>query len=344
VPISDDQIQPSSIDLRLGPTAYRVPASFLPGRFSTVAKKLEDLAIEELDISAPTILETSAVYIVLLHEALMLPESISGLANPKSSTGRLDIFVRLITDYGIAFEEVPPGYRGRLYAEIVPLTFRIVVREGTRLNQLRLRRGDPPPSDAMLRRMHEREPLVYSADASPTEPMVSEGLRLSVDLAGPEDSDVVGYKAKQNTDPIDLSQVAQYEPGHYWLPVCRNRARTLVLDPGQFYILVSKQKVSIPFDCAAEMIPYDPSVGEFRIHYAGFFDPGFGWGSADQRGAHAVLEVRSHDVPSLLEDGQIVCRLIYEYLLEPPTKLYGRDIGSSYQSQRLALSKHFKRL
>ena len=342
-PILPDQVQPSSIDLRFGPVAYRLPASFLPGKNSTVCQKLTELAVQEIDLAAGALFETNSVYLVPLSEEVHLPESISGRANPKSTTGRLDIFTRLLTDYGTAFENVPAGYKGKLYAEVVPLTFPVIVREGTRLNQLRLRRGDPPASDAMLWRLHEKHPIVYLADASPAEPVISDGgIMLGVDLAGTDDSGIIGYKARKQTAPIDLSKVGFYEVLDYWEPLYANPARRVMLDPGDFYILVSKQKLTIPLDTAAEMVPFDSSVGEFRIHYAGFFDPGFGWASNDGKGAHAVLEVRCHDVRSLLEDGQIVCRLVYEQLLAPPEKIYGLTIGSSYQSQRLALSKQFK--
>lgn len=340
--ISLDQVQPASIDLRFGPVAHRIPASFLSGKQSTVANRLSELSLEEIDLTAPALFEKNAVYIVPLCEELHLPDAISARANPKSSTGRLDIFTRLITDYGTAFEDVPAGYKGKLYAEVVPLTFQIIVREGTRLNQLRLRRGDPPPTDAMVWRMHERHPIVYSPDESPAVPMVSErGIMLSVDLVGIGDSEIIGYKARRDAAPIDLSKINFYEICDYWEPIYSNSAKRIRLEPGEFYILVSKQKITIPLDVAAEMMPFDSSVGEFRIHYAGFFDPGFGW-SSDEKGAHAVLEVRCHDVPSLLEDDQIVCRLVYEQLLAVPEKLYGTGIGSSYQSQRLALSKHFR--
>ena len=341
--ISEDQIQPSSIDLRLSGLAYRVSASFLPTQYATVQQKLRELLVEEIDLSNSALLKKGSVYIVPLQEELFLPDFISGRANPKSSTGRLDIFTRLITDYAAKFEDVRAGYKGRLYAEIAPLTFDVIVREGSRLNQLRLSHGAPRSSDTMLKEMRERESIVYSADASPIEPMIAEGLQLSIDLEGTDTSDIVGYRALHDTAPIDLANVDYYEPKEFWEPIRRSARKTIVLAAGEFYILASKQKVSIPPGYAAEMIPYDPSVGEFRIHYAGFFDPGFGWGLPESRGTHAVLEVRSHDVPSLLEDGQIVCRLVYEQLLAPPARLYGKEIGSSYSSQRLALSKHFRR-
>lgn len=341
-PILADQIQPSSIDLRLGSLAYRVEASFLPNQNSTVQEKLKALQIGQIDLLKPALLERGNVYIVPLQEELYLPDNFSGKANPKSSTGRLDVFTRLITDYGSSFEEIRSGYRGKLYAEIVPLTFPVIVREGTRLNQLRVRRGNPLPSDKMLFDLHEEEPIVYSQNESPIDPNISDGLKLSVDLKG-VGSDIIGYKAKRETPAIDLARVNYYEVCDFWEPLYREAHNSIVLDPGDFYILTSKEKVSVPPQMAAEMLPFDPAVGEFRVHYAGFFDPGFGWSPGGSVGSHAVLEVRSHEVPSLLEDGQIVGRLNYEHLLGAPDKLYGREIGSSYQSQRLTLSKHFKR-
>jgi dCTP deaminase len=340
-PILADQIQPSSIDLRLGSLAYSVKASFLPNQ-STVEKKLRDLQISQIDLSKPTLLQRGSVYIVPLQEELYLPDHFSAKANPKSSTGRLDVFTRLITDYGSSFEDVSVGYRGKLYAEVVPITFPVIVREGTRLNQLRVRRGNPLPSDQMLFDLHKQEPIVYSQNELPVKPIISDGLRLSVDLQG-VGSDIVGYKAKRDTPPIDLAKVNYYETRDFWEPLYRDTHNSIVLQPGDFYILTSKEKVTVPPHMAAEMWPFDPTVGEFRVHYAGFFDPGFGWSPDGSVGSHAVLEVRSHEVPSLLEDGQIVVRLNYERLLASPVKLYGRDIGSSYQSQRLTLSKHFKR-
>ena len=345
-PITDDQIQPSSIDLRLGKIAYRVAASFLPTQYATVQQKLQELLVEEVDLSNSALLKKGSVYIVPLQEELFLPDFISGRANPKSSTGRLDIFTRLITDYAAKFEDVRAGYKGKLYAEIAPLTFDVIVREGSKLNQLRLSRGAPRSSDAMLKEMRERESIVYSPDASPLEPMIAEGLQLSIDLEGTESSDIIGYRALHHTAPIDLAKINYYNPANFGNRSVETPRRRSFWLPVESYILASKQKVSIPPGYAAEMIPYDPSVGEFRIHYAGFFDPGFGWGPAERRGTHAVLEVAAHTMLlSLLEDGQIVCRLVYEQLLAPPpaAKLYGTEIGSSYSTQRLALSKHFKR-
>ncbi|HEV8415652.1 MAG TPA: 2'-deoxycytidine 5'-triphosphate deaminase [Bryobacteraceae bacterium] len=341
-PIAPSQIQASSIDLRLGAIGYEVCASFLPSVNATVDKKLQELKLKELDLSGPVLLEKGKVYIVPLQEELLLPENYSGKANPKSSIGRLGVFTRLITDYGDAFEEIRTAYKGRLYAEIVPLTFEVYVREGVTLNHLRVRRGNPRQFDKRLVDLHEQQPLVYSQDESPAEPLISDGLKLSVDLQGIDGSEVIGYRAKREAAPIDLSFVNHYNPDDFWERIYRDRG-SIVLEPGDFYILTSKEKVSVPPHMAAEMLPFDPAVGEFRIHYAGFFDPGFGWSPEKTIGNHAVLEVRSHEVRSLLEDGQVVGRLKYEPLLEQPDKLYGSTAtGSSYRTQSLTLSKHFK--
>lgn len=343
-PISEDQIQPSSIDLRLGAVAYRVRASFLTGKHTSVEKKIETLRMHEIDLTNSAVLEKGCVYIVPLMEGLRLPPKISAKANPKSTTGRLDVFTRLISDYGMEFERVEAGYKGKLYVEIVPRTFSILVREGTKLNQLRFVKGiDTPPTDSKLDKLDKAETLVYLSGDLPQDPMISEGIRISIDLEGRHGSEIIGYKAKQHAPLIDLSQVNYYDPLEFWEPIARPKTKSLVLNPDDFYILISKEKLRIPPDHAAEMVAYDPSVGEFRIHYAGFFDPGFGYGDNDIKGTPAVLEVRSHEVPFLLEDGQVVGRLIYERLLEQPEKIYGVGIGSSYQCQGLSLSKQFKR-
>jgi dCTP deaminase len=338
-PVDPAQIQPSSIDLRLGPAAYRVRASFLPSRDSTVERKLAGFTLHELDLTRSAVLEKGCVYIVPLMEELRLPEQISGKVNPKSSTGRLDIFTRAITDYGRQFEFVPAGYHGKLYAEIVPRTFSVLVREGARLSQLRLSCGNASSSDADLVRLDRDEKLIYLGGES-EKASIANGLRLSVDLG---ENEIIGYRAKKHASLIDLDQLDYYDPGDFWDTIHRTKNRDLVLDPEDFYILASKEKVRIPPMFAAEMVPYDPSVGEFRIHYAGFFDPGFGYGADDIKGTRAVLEVRSHEVPFLLEDGQEVGSLVFERLMRPPEKLYGQGIGSNYQKQGLALSKHFRR-
>ena len=341
-PIDGDQIQPASIDLRLGPVAYRVRASFLPGEQATVRGRIEELFMHEIDLAKSAVLEKGCVYIIPLLEELHLPAQLSGKANPKSTTGRLDIFTRLITDYAKEFERVKEGYKGKLYLEVVPKTFSVLVRQGTKLNQLRFVRGSPPPSDAELDKLHETETLIYRGDEEPGEAVISKGLWVSIDLEG-HGSELIGYRAKRHAPLINLEMVNYYDPLDYWEPIRPPAAKHLILNPDDFYILISKEKVRVPPSHAAAMVPYDPSVGEFRIHYAGFFDPGFGYGSADIKGTRAVLEVRSHEVPFLLEDGQTVGRLIYERLLATPKKIYGTNIGSSYQCQELSLSKQFKR-
>jgi dCTP deaminase len=343
-PIPDSQIQPASMDLRLGPVAYRVRASFLPGKESTVNKRLDELLMHEIDLSRPAVLEKGCVYIVPLIEELILPARISGKVNPKSTTGRLDIFTRLITDYGTEFERIKPGYKGKLYVEIVPRTFSILVHEGTKLNQIRFIRGEPPPSDRKLTELDDRETLVYLENNVPDEAVISKGLWISIDLEAVGSSDLIGYKAKSHAPLIDLDKINYYDPLEFWEPIDSPKSKNIILNPDDFYILVSKQKVRVPPDFAAEMVAYDPSIGEFRIHYAGFFDPGFGYGKNDIKGTRAVLEVRSHEVPFVLEDGQIIGRLVYERLLEIPDKIYGEGIGSSYQSQGLSLSKQFKKI
>jgi dCTP deaminase len=343
VPIVDDQIQPSSLDLRLGPVGYRMQASFLPGAKATVESRIKDLAMTKIDLTRPTVFEKGCVYLVPLMEQLNLTSELSAKANPKSTTGRLDIFTRLICDGGTEFERVPEGYKGTLYAEVVPRTFTIIVQAGVKLNQLRFVRGCPPPSDTTLQELDQQETLVYGAGDLPAEAQINRGLMVSLNLQGDPEHRLIGYRARQNTPAIDLLQKDHYDPEDFWDPIYEPRNRRIILNPDDFYILLSKEKVRIPPAYAAEMVAYDPSMGEFRIHYAGFFDPGFGYGASDVKGSHAVLEVRSHEVPFLIEDGQIVGRLIYERLLAHSDKIYGMGIGSSYQGQGLALSKQFKR-
>ncbi len=342
--VDESQIQPASLDLRLGATAWRVRASFLPGKTSTVQAKIDRMKMHRIDLTKPVVLEKGCVYIAELMEELKLPADISGRANPKSSTGRLDIFTRLITDAGAEFEGVAAGYKGKLYVEIMPHTFSVLAQQGTRLNQIRFVRGKPPPSDAKLDELDQTLQLVYSDTDGPLPAMIKNGLWISVDLEGDTSHGIIGYRAKHHAPLIDLSQINHYDPLEFWEPIARTADRSLVLNPDDFYILVSRERIRIPSSFAASMVPYDPSVGEFRIHYAGFFDPGFGYGANDVNGARAVLEVRSHDVPFLIEHGQDVGRLIYERLLGEPEKIYGVNIGSNYQSQGLKLGKQFKPL
>jgi len=336
--VDPDQVQPASIDLRLGATAYRVRSSFLPGRERTVEQCLKASVMHEIDLSQGAVLEKSCVYIVPLLESLKLPASLSAGGNPKSSTGRLDVFTRLITDYGIEFEQVPAGYSGPLYAEIAPLTFSVQVRKGSRLSQLRIRAGEPNLDDAEHLQLQKRFRLVDSVIEGRD---IKNGVPISVDLSGAGNDGLIGYRAKRHSGVVDVDKRAGLDAKHFWEPLYAQNNQ-LILDPGEFYILVSKQAVHVPLDYAAEMVPYDTLVGEFRVHYAGFFDPGFGAAEAGGSGSKAVLEVRCFDVPFLLEDGQNVGRLVYEKMLETPNKVYGSGMQSNYQAQGLKLSKHFR--
>jgi dCTP deaminase len=335
-PVTPGQLQPASIDLRLGPKAFRVRASFLPGPGTNIGDKLADLKLHEVDLRKGAVLETGCVYIVPLLESLALPPTISASTNPKSSTGRLDVFTRVIADGVAAFDQIPGGYRGPLYAEICPQTFPIVARTGSKLTQIRFRVGEPRESDAALTLLQQRDTLVSGVKAD-----IQDGIALSVDLMG-DDAGLVGYRAKRHTGVVDVDAPGSCAILDYWEPIYARGSKRLVLDPDQFYILASKEAVHIPPTHAAEMMPFNPLVGEFRVHYAGFMDPGFGHAAAGGNGSRVVLEVRSHKVPFILEDGQIIGRLVYERMVEVPEMLYGRDLGSNYQAQGLKLSKHFR--
>jgi len=333
--IEDSQIQPASIDLRLGPVAWRVRASFLPGPNATVEEKLPAVFMHEIDLKGGAVLETGCVYIVPLLEHAEFSSRISGIANPKSSTGRIDVFTRLITDRAQSFDRVEPNYRGPLYAEISPRTFPILVRKGSKLNQLRIRHGSPQFTDTQLKRLHAEAPLV-SGEAD-----IDNGLALSIDLKG-ESGSRIGWRAKRHTGLIDVDKRGVLMPHAFWDSIEAHPSGNIVLDPDEFYILVSRETVAIPHDYAAEMVPFNPLVGEFRVHYAGFFDPGFGFEVGAGPSARAVLEVRSREVPFILEHGQIIGRLVFERLTDPPPEIYGEGVGSSYQRQGLKLSKHFR--
>jgi dCTP deaminase len=333
-PIAQAQIQPASLDLRLGTKAYRVRASFLAGRNRTVAQRMADFQMHEIDLSDGAVLEKGCVYVVPLMESLALPAGTSGAASAKSSIGRLDLLTRIITDRGTEFDRVPDAYTGPLYVEICPQSFSVIAAAGQMLNQIIFRVGKTVISDDDLRALHAKSPIV-SGDAA-----ISDGLGFSVDLK-PHVDDLVGYRAKPHTGVIDLGKLAHYRAADFWEEV-RTTDGWIILDPGAFYILVSREAIAIPPDTAAEMAPYLAMVGEFRVHYAGFFDPGFGWDGAGGAGSRGVLEVRCHEAPFVLEHGQIVGRLVYERMSEIPQQLYGREIASNYQGQGLKLSKHFK--
>ncbi|MCB2097353.1 MAG: 2'-deoxycytidine 5'-triphosphate deaminase [Parvularculaceae bacterium] len=333
------QLQPASIDLTIARRGWRVRASFLPPPGKSVAARLADgLMMHEIDLAQGAVLERGCVYLVELAESLRLPREISGAANPKSSTGRIDVFVRLVVDSAnggrVAFDEAPAGYEGPLYAEISPRTFSILVREGSSLNQLRLKRGVTRLDDEALAALHAREPLIDGvAD-------IEGGIGLSVDLAPA--NKVVGWRARRHAALIDVDHPATLDAEDYFEPIATPRGGFIILDPDEFYILASREALSIPPDYAAEMTPISPGLGEFRVHYAGFFDPGFGWRPGGPNGSRAVLEVRSHDAAFVLEHGQLVARLVYERMEARPATLYGQGVLSNYQGQGLKLSKHFR--
>jgi dCTP deaminase len=333
-PVTDAQVQPASLDLRLGAIAYRVRASFLAGQGRTVAGRIAEFEMHRVDLSEGAVLEKGCVYLIPLAERLALPAGVTAVANAKSSTGRLDLLTRTITDGGTEFDRIPEGYHGPLYAEVCPRSFSVLVRAGQRLNQIRFRKGQAALSDAELAALHAQDPLVDGT------PVISEGLGFSVDLK-PAGGTLVGYRAKPHTGVVDLDRIGHYPAREFWEEVHAEDGR-VILDPGAFYILVSREAVTIPPDYAAEMAPYLAMVGEFRVHYAGFFDPGFGHASAGGKGSRGVLEVRCHEAPFVLEHGQVVGRLVYERMQARPDRLYGAGIASNYQGQGLKLAKQFR--
>lgn len=350
------QIQPASLDLRLGRKAYRLISSFLP-ELSPISSRLNvldfyqsDLVMYEMDLTDGAILEKGHVYLVPLLEQLALPKTIRARANPKSTTGRLDVFTRVVTDLTSGFDEIRAGYRGPLFLEVVPRSFAIKVRTGQSLNQIRFVSGEATVPDRALQALHRNIPLLYHNVASPKavgsrDFRVERGLFLRIDLAGTDqrDSRIIGYRAKKNSHVIDLEKVGHYVAADFWEPLHRHRHDSLLLEPEEFYILASKERIRVPAGYAAEMVAYEAACGELRTHYAGFFDPGFGYGSKGEiTGTQVVLEVRPHDVPFLIHDGQTFFKVVYDKMMGMPTQLYGSGLGSSYQRQTLSLSKHFK--
>jgi len=336
-------VQPASLDLRLGEHAWALRCSFLPDRESKVEDKIKGIAFQRIDLRDGATLERDRPYLVPLIEELSLPREIRAKANPKSSTGRLDVFTRVITDANPSFDEIPYGYRGKLYLEVVPRSFAIQVKTGLALNQLRLFTGDARMRDEEIAQVHDEFPLLYldSHALRTWELTVSDGLFLSVDLSGPPDR-IVGYRAKRNSLPIDLSRLRGYGWREFWEPVYPEPGSRIVLEPEIFYLLLSAEGACIPPGVAAEMTAYDPTAGELRTHYAGFFDPGFGYdGRGRRHGSKAALEVRARDVSFMVEHRQPICKLAFERMLEPPDVLYGEALGSNYQGQATMLSKHF---
>ena len=354
VAIEDAQFQPASLDLRLGPEAYQLRASFLPFQ-ETVQSRLGDRRLAESDLVIDQLaltgvgatLQRGSVYLVPLLESLQLPSNIRGRSNPKSTTGRLDIFTRVITDATPRFDEIRPGYRGALYLEVSPQSFPVRVQTGTSLNQLRLLSGQTSPlSDTALHALYRDTPLLYDDDERPipAERVVfNDGLCMGVDLSGKLTNGIIGYRAQSNPPAIDLSRVAAYDPTEFWEPIKRPARDAYILEANRFYILVSKERIRVPPEFAAEMVVYDAGAGEIRTHYAGFFDPGFGWGDGSILGTKVVMEVRAREVPFMVYDGQTSFKMWFERLRSRPDRVYGGGLGSSYQRQTLTLSKHFKR-
>jgi dCTP deaminase len=345
--IPESQIQPASIDLRLGREAYRVQASFLRGRSATLLTKVHELLHSTIDLTQPTpaVLEPGVVYIIPLLERLNLPDDIQGIANPKSTTGRLDVFTRLITECGDEFDHVPKGYSGELYVEVSSRTFPIRVKAGMKLNQLRFVRGNSARlGSGNLRELAKEQCLLYDPQGSPAKDNIGDGVEITVDLEGEVSSRTIAYKAKGSNRVVELDKLNYYDPADFWEAIPSPHNRRIILETGGFYLLASKKRVRVPLDHAAEMVAHDPSMGEFRVHYAGFFDPGFGFGANGEiPGTKAVLEVRAYEVPIVLEDDHLVGRLHYYRMAAVPDRVYGSSIGSSYQQQGLALSKQFRR-
>ena len=332
-----DQVQPASLDLRLGEKAFRVRSSFLPGPDNNVAQRIDDLKLHEIDLRNGAVLERGCVYLVPLLEGLVLPPQVAATANPKSSTGRLDVFTRVICDYARSFDTVAKGYSGPLYLEISPRTFPVLVRTGSRLSQMRFRKGQTRLNIAEHQALHAQQTLVFDPNIE-----VADGVSLSIDLEGKARGGLIGFRSKRHTAVVDVDKKNSLDVLDFWDPLFDRGSNDIILDPDEFYILVSRESVHVPPDFAAEMLPFDHLVGEFRVHYAGFFDPGFGHAAAGGSGSRAVLEVRSHEVPFLLDHGQTIGRLIYERMAQQPEQLYGADLGSNYQAQSLKLSKHFR--
>ena len=348
IPIELSQIQPVSLDLRLGQKAYRIQCSFLPEN-DPVETRLKDVTLYEFDISKGGILEKNAIYLIPLMEELHLPPEFYGLANPKSSTGRLDMFTRVIVDGGHRFDEIPLGHKGKLYLEIIPRSFPVKVHTGLSLNQLRVAHRTSQSLDKKkLVSKFKKNPVLFDQSGfhiPVDEVKLEEGVYVGVDVYGDQPESIVAYKAKTNSNVIDLSKIGYYKVEEFWEPIYRPKKNRLILEPESFYIMMSKEKICIWPDWLAEMIAYEPNSGELRTHYAGFFDSGFGWNGTDElmnQGTRAVMEVRPHDVPFMVEHGQTFCRLKFERVVERPDRVYGVELNSNYHSQGLALSKYFE--
>ena len=351
-PLADVQFQPSSLDLRLGPVAYQLRASFLPYRQPVQTRLRQhdftdvDLVIDELSLASGATLQRGSVYLIPLQESLALPREVRGRCNPKSTTGRLDILTRVIADDTARFDEIEAGYRGPLYLEVSPQSFPVRVYAGTSLSQVRLMAGATSVSDSALEKLYKDTPLLFDDDDQPipaSRRVINDGLCMGVDLSGRHTDGIIGYRAHANPPMVDLSRVGFYDPQDFWEPIKRPQRDSYILEANRFYILASKERIRVPPDYAAEMVVYDAGAGEIRTHYAGFFDPGFGFGAGDVLGTKVVMEVRAREVPFMVYDGQTSFKVGLERLAAPPERVYGVGLGSSYQHQTLTLSKQFRR-
>lgn len=342
--ITTGQVQPNSLDLRIGAVGYRVQCSFLPGEVG-IEQKLSRFKWYEFTLPDDgVVLERNQAYLFPLCERLDLPDAIYARANPKSTTGRLDVFTRLVTEYGTGFDEVPAGYHGALYLEVVPRSFAVRARAGDSFAQIRFQTGDPALTYQETVRLLDSDDIILAHDMRTLRARdlsVNSGIILSISL--PENKKTIGFQARKNTPPIDLRAIGQARVWHHWDRILGD-GRPIILEPDEFYIFASRELVRLPPQFCAEMVPFDASSGEVRTHYAGFFDSGFGYAAghpADRSAAAVVLEVRSRDVPFLIEDGQPLFRVNLLRNTEEPDLLYGADLSSNYQSQRLRLSKQF---
>ncbi len=339
--IDGTQVQPASLDLSLGEAAWWMPGSVLPLPGEPVEALLERFARCRLDLSRPEVFVRGQVYVVRLDERLALPEGLAAYANGKSSIGRIDVQTRVLTDENPRYDKVPPGYRGPLYLEVIPKSFDIRVRAKDRLNQAIFYRDRRRLGAAALAEVHGRCPLVRAPGEGLAGFRRNSGLLLTLDLEQP----VVGWVAKRSLEPIDLAQVHFHDPSEYFDPIPKPRRGALFLSREAFYIFSTHERVVVPPELAAEMLPYDTSAGEFRAHYAGFFDPGFGWGAAGELGGTpAVLEVRPYEDDLLVRHRQPVCKMAFEQLTAAPRQLYGQG-QSHYAEQRgPRLSKYFEEI
>ena len=343
--LCDDQIQMASIDLSLKGPVYGMRASGLPRRGETVRSRIDASAKTGYTFNLTgedKLLSRRQTYIIPLNEGLKLPPGFAARFSPKSSTGRVDVLARILADGIPHFDSVPAeGYRGPLYLEVTPLSCDILLRSGQSLMQMRLRQGDSLVSANDLVTLQAEKGIVWGKDGKPIAPeklsLAEHGLYMHVDL----DRDIVGFMAR---DPIlaELSFAKSdfYDPYDFWEPITRPKGGSIVLNPGRFYLLATKERVKVPSNICGDIAAYDASTGEFRTHYAGFFDPGFGGSKPEERGTVGVMEVRGREIPFELQDNQPVCRMDFQWLDEVPNRLYGA--GNNYTGEQPSLGKFFR--